>query len=91
MIEDLQANDARDSARGSKAAAELELLEEAFAKLEAAAIEEWKQTPIGQIDKREKLYLVVNTSQAVKRALLKIVQAGEIARIALAGENLLRP
>lgn len=88
---DIEALDRRTASRGVKAAVELEIFEEAFAKLKAAALEELVNTSPHQAEKRERLYQVASISEAVKAALKKIALDGEIARQALADSVSLRP
>lgn len=78
-------------ARGQKAEVELELLDEAFDQLKAAAIEEWLNTSSGQVEKRERLHQVAAMTDAVRAALMKIVNDGAYARVALAQHVSLTP
>ena len=88
---DIEAMDRRATVRGNKAEAELELFDEAFDQLKAAAIEELLATGVDQVEKRERLYRIANTSEAVRKALKQIALDGLIAREALARQDLLRP
>lgn len=86
-------NDRRDVAQGHQARRELDLMDGAFARLKAGALEEIVQTSLDQVEKRERLYRVAHVSDQVRTMLLRLVDAGEMAnaRMALAEENLLRP
>ena len=78
-------------ARGQRAERELELTDSVFDELRAAAIEEWSQTAVGHVDKREKLFFVVSTIEAVRKSLKTMVDDGQVARFALAQQGLTRP
>ncbi len=91
ISDDIEDADRRAARRGLKAQQELELLEESFATLKAAALEELVQTSPHQVEKRERLYLVAHVSESVKQALLRIATNGEVARQVLASEISLRP
>jgi hypothetical protein len=86
-------DDRQAAALAGRAGLELELTSDAFDRLRAGAIEEWTQTSPGHVEKREKLWIVVSTLDAVRGALKRMVADGELANaaIALAEQNLLRP
>jgi hypothetical protein len=78
-------------AKGHRAAKELRETDEAFAKLEAQLIEQWKSASPGHVDLKERLHAAVWTLNAVRTALRAVVDDGAIATQALAQANLLRP
>jgi hypothetical protein len=86
-------DDSQAIARGHRAERELELTRSAFERLKTAAIEEWTSTAMDQVAKREKLFIVVSTLDAVRTALLQVADDGKMAsaRQALAEANLIRP
>lgn len=88
---DQEQRDQAAAARGRRAEQELELLDECFARLKGAALEELVQTSPHQVEKRERLYLVAHISGSVREALLRIAIDGELARTALASSIPLRP
>lgn len=85
--------DAQTAARGAQARRELELTEQAFAGLRAAALEALVATTPDQSAKREKLYLTCSILDAVRKSLMEAVAAGEVANyaITLAEQGLTRP
>lgn len=85
--------DQEAAGRAARARIELELTEAAFAGLRVAALNELVATTPSQSDKREKLYLTCSILDAVRKALLDAVAAGEVANYAtqLAEQGLTRP
>lgn len=83
-------SDQHEAAAGGRAGRELAETEDAFDKLRAAMIAEWASTRVDQTDTREKLFLAVQTLDAVRAALIKMVDAGEAAnaRLELAAQRL---
>ena len=71
-----------DMARRARAQALLanELLQEAFAALEARYIEEWRVSQFRDTDARERLWQAVNVLRKVKDHLAKIVGDGKLAQ-----------
>ena len=79
MIDELKANN--EMSRGARARALLdnELLDEAFAALEAAYVERWRATHIDDERGREKLFIAVNVVGKVRAHLATITANGHIA------------
>lgn len=84
---------ARDRAipRGAKARAELDLTGQFFDKMREMAIERWESTSVDQTATREKLFLSVQTINAVRRALFEAVEAGKVEAHARHMAELLSP
>ena len=57
-----------------------ELLQEAFAALEARYLEEWRVTQFRDTDARERLWQAVNVLRKVKDHLARIVSDGRLAQ-----------
>ena len=57
-----------------------ELLQEAFARLEADYISAWRQTPARDTDARERLWQAVNIVGKVKDNLTTILSNGKLAQ-----------
>jgi hypothetical protein len=57
-----------------------ELLQEAFATLEARYIEEWRVTQFRDTDARERLWQAVNVVRKVKDHLARVVSDGRLAQ-----------
>jgi len=57
-----------------------ELLQEAFAALEARYVEEWRMTQFRDTDARERLWQAVNVLRKVKDHLARIVSDGRLAQ-----------
>jgi predicted metal-dependent hydrolase len=57
-----------------------ELLQEAFATLEARYIEEWRVTQFRDTDARERLWQAVNVLRKVKDHLARVVSDGRLAQ-----------
>jgi hypothetical protein len=76
-----------------RAQQELTQTEAAFTGLRQAMIDQWSQTASDQEHKREKLFLAVQTLDAVRKALLETVAAGEVANyvVELAKQGLTSP
>lgn len=76
----------QDAARGARAKAllENELLNEAFAGLEAAYIKAWRETHVMDQPGREKLFIAVGVVGKVKQHLEQIVSNGNLAAKELA-------
>jgi hypothetical protein len=68
--------------RGARAEALLsnELLQEAFATLDASYIQTWRTAPARDTEMREKLWQAVNIVAKVKDHLAKIVADGKLAQ-----------
>lgn len=60
-----------------------EMLNEAFASLEASYISAWRTTPARDADARERLWQAVNILGKVKEHLLTVVGGGKVARAEL--------
>lgn len=60
-----------------------ELLNEAFAELEAKYVEAWRTTRPTEEKAREKLYLAVNVARKVRDHLTKVINDGAIAKAEL--------
>src|ERR1700753_1710331 len=75
-------------AKGRKIQAEgllgSDMLNEAFAELERAYVQAWRETPHDNVTGREKLYLAVNVIGKVKEHLTKVVNDGKMAEAELA-------
>jgi hypothetical protein len=71
-----------DLARGARAQMLLqsELLEEAFAALEARYIEEWRASQFRDTDARERLWQAVNVLRKVKDHLARMIADGKLAQ-----------
>jgi hypothetical protein len=85
MREERLSPDARrnaDLARRARAEELLanELLQEAFAALEARYVEEWRMTQFRDTDARERLWQAVNVLRKVKDHLARIVSDGRLAQ-----------
>ena len=72
----------RDIVRGARAKALMddELLQEAFAKLEADYIAAWRSTPARDNDARERLWTAVNMLGKVKDHLGRVAADGKLAQ-----------
>jgi hypothetical protein len=72
----------RDIVRGAhaKALMDNELLQEAFAKLEADYIAAWRTTPARDTDARERLWQAVNVLGKVRDHLGQVAAAGKLAQ-----------
>jgi hypothetical protein len=72
----------RDIVRGARAKALMddELLQEAFAKLEANYIGAWRATPARDTDARERLWQAVNVLGKVRDHLGQVAAAGKLAQ-----------
>ncbi len=60
-----------------------EMLNEAFASLEASYINAWRTPPARDADARERLWQAVNILGKVKEHLLTVVGGGKVARAEL--------
>ena len=85
MREEKLSPDARlnaDLARRARAEELLanEILQEAFAALEARYVEEWRVTQFRDTDARERLWQAVNVLRKVKDHLARIVSDGRLAQ-----------
>lgn len=69
---------------GRRAEQELRLTEAAFDKIRASALEAIAMTKVGERDKREELYLIANTVDAVRRHLRSIVDTGKMDELVAA-------
>jgi len=76
-------NDEQALAQAHKAKAELELTDAAFTTLRTAMLDKLVATAIDQPVVREKLYLAVQTLDAVRQTLFETVQNGIVAEHAL--------
>jgi hypothetical protein len=72
----------RAISRGARAEALLshELLQEAFAVLDASYVQAWRTAPVRDAEMREKLWQAVNIVGKVKDHLGKIVADGKLAQ-----------
>jgi hypothetical protein len=72
----------RDIARGARAEELLrsELLQEAFAELDATYVQAWRIAPSRDVTMREKLWMAVNIIGLVKDHLGKIAANGKLAQ-----------
>lgn len=68
-------------ADGRAAAQELRLTETAFAKIRANALEAIVNTMVGEHEKREELYLIANTVDAVRRHLRSVMDTGQMEEL----------
>jgi hypothetical protein len=70
-----------DASRATKAQqlVDNELLQEAFAGLEAAYIEAWRTTGVMATNEREKLFIAINVVGKVKQHLATILSDGKLA------------
>jgi hypothetical protein len=73
-------SDSERAAHARAAEAELRVTAAAFDEIRAAVIEKWAATGLDQAATREKFYLSVQCIDAVKKALLRAVQDGEVVR-----------
>lgn len=72
--------DGDEIARGQRAHREFTELEAAFAKLRAASLEKIVVTEPGDVAGRERLVVAVQTLDAIKDELLRLVGAGRAAQ-----------
>lgn len=79
MTDEIKLNQEQSRGARAKALLENELLTEAFAQLEAAYVERWRQTHIDDERGREKLFIAVNVVGKVKAHLGTIVANGSVA------------
>ena len=72
----------RDIVRGARAKSLMdnELLQEAFAKLEADYIGAWKTTPARDTDARERLWTAINVLGKIKDHLGRVAADGKLAQ-----------
>lgn len=72
----------RDITRGGQAQSLLnnELLQDAFAKLEADYLDAWKRSPARDTDGRERLWQAVQIVQRVKEHLGHVASGGKLAQ-----------
>ena len=68
--------------RANAANRELEQTSEAFAALRQSMIDELIATPVQRALEREKLYLGINALDAVKAALMAVIDSGRIEQAA---------
>lgn len=75
-----QAADARRQAvqRGQRAAVELPLTDEFFARMREALIEKWASTAVDHTASREKMFFAVQAIDSVHKALKRAVQDGKL-------------
>lgn len=75
-----------ESARGQRAQEVLEnpLVIESFALIESEIMKAWEDSPVRDIDGREKLYQMLTMGRKFKRHFESVVQTGEMARRTLA-------
>lgn len=82
---------------GAAAKQALDYLRAHFEGLRAGAVDEWINTPLMDVAKRERLHIVAQTLTAIEAAMFAAVNAGDQAgqvvnyRVMLAEQNLLRP
>lgn len=84
-------NDEKALEIAHRAEAELALTREAFDLIRQRALDRLVATSLDQRDFREKLYIVAQTADQVKKALIDMVAGGQIAEVALAKQGLTRP
>lgn len=75
-------NPYQDAQRGREAEELLEnpMLAEAFDKIEASYMDEWRQSKLADIEERERLWLAIQVLSEVKRHLRVVVENGVIAK-----------
>ena len=75
-------NPYQDAQRGREAEELLEnpMLAEAFDKIEASYMDEWRQSKLADIEERERLWLAIQVLGEVKRHLRVVVENGVIAK-----------
>jgi hypothetical protein len=83
--------DEEAAAKGYRAEREYAETEEAFEAVRKAILDELVGTTITHTDKILKLHAAAQNLDAVKKALMDVVQNGQIARVALAQTGLTRP
>jgi hypothetical protein len=71
-------------AEGHAAAQELRLTETAFDKIRANALEGIINTAVGDREKREELYLIATTVDAVRRHLRSVMDTGQMEELVAA-------
>jgi hypothetical protein len=82
-------------ARGERAQQVLRepLLQEAFTEIERELIEQWQNSPVRDVEGREKLYLTLRCLQKLQGHLVSVVETGKVAQATLAqriGQSLSR-
>lgn len=77
--------------RAGRASSELSMTDEIFTQLRAGAIEKWAATGIDHIATREKLFLTVQTIDAVRKALFEAVENGKVEAFARHQAEMLSP
>jgi hypothetical protein len=67
--------------RGSKAAALIRnpIFEEAFSALRLRYATDWANTPPGDAEQRERLYIAINVLEDIYEYIVNIMQTGELA------------
>lgn len=72
--------------RGERAALLLqdEMLTEALETIETEYTEQWKNSPVRDVDGREKLFLMVKTAQKFRAELESVLTTGKLAKATLA-------
>jgi hypothetical protein len=75
-------NPYQDAQRGREAEELLEnpMLAEAFDKIEASYMDEWRQSKLADIEERERLWLAIQVLGEVKRHLRVVVENGVVAK-----------
>jgi len=75
-------NPYQDAQRGREAEELLDnpMLAEAFDKIEAAYMDEWRQSKLPDLEERERLWLAIQVLGEVKRHLRVVVENGVIAK-----------
>ncbi len=71
---------ALDRGQNARELLENELLQEAFASLDASYIQAWRSAPVRDTEMREKLWQAVNIVGKVKDHLAKVVADGKLAQ-----------
>lgn len=79
MIDELKANQEITRGAQAKALLDSDLLKGAFAQLEAAYVQRWRETHIDDDKGREKLFIAVNVVGKVREHLVGIVSNGKFA------------
>ena len=75
-------NPYQDAQRGREAEELLEnpMLADAFDKIEASYMDEWRQSKLADIEERERLWLAIQVLGEVKRHLRVVVENGVVAK-----------
>lgn len=76
----------REIQRGERAAQLLqdELIVEALETIEREYTEQWKNSPVRDVEGREKLFLMVKTAKKFRMELESVMETGQLAKLSLA-------